>query len=101
MLRPASGDETAAGRRSAVALAPGPGLGAVCTGTVCTGTDCSGTVACLAAAILPVGATAGRCPVDCPAAHAQAVFRSARATYAREAEIVAAQLLGLSGDTSV
>ncbi len=43
-----------------------------------------------------------RClPVDWPAAHAQAVFRSARATYAREAEIVAAQLLGLSGDTSV
>jgi len=42
-----------------------------------------------------------RClPVDWPAAQAQAVFRRARASYAREAEIVAAQLLGLAGGPS-
>ena len=42
-----------------------------------------------------------RClPVDWPAGHAQAVFRKARAAYAREAELIAAELLGSAGPAS-
>jgi phenylacetic acid degradation operon negative regulatory protein len=43
----------------------------------------------------------GRClPEDWPAAQAQAVFRTARAAYAMEAELIASNLLGMPGSSS-